>query len=275
MKIIAVDDESLALKAVALAIRRARPGSVVETFQDAEAALREAKMSPPDVAFLDIEMRAMNGIELARQLQTFNPRVNIIFTTGYSEYTAQAFEMHASGYIFKPVTVEKVRRELNALRFAVPEDEPVPEPRLHIRAFGNFEAFVDGVPVQFLYGKTKELLAYLVDRNGALCSNRELSAALWEDSLPGQHASYLKSIRSDLLTTLSKLGCEDVFVRVRGGMAILPDRVVCDYYEYLHSAEQPENMPRETVYRGEYMSQYSWAEVTNSSLLHTQKKYNF
>ena len=66
-----------------------------------------------------------------------------------------------------------------------------------------------------------------MDRCGALCSNREITAVLWEED-GRDHASYLKSIRADLL-----------------------------YLEY----------------RGEYMTQYSWAEVTNSILTHMSAEH--
>lgn len=72
-----------------------------------------------DVAFLDIQMRSMTGLELAKQLKERQPNVNIIFVTGFSEYTGEAIQLHASGYIEKPVTEEKIRRELDNLRHPV------------------------------------------------------------------------------------------------------------------------------------------------------------
>ena len=129
--------------------------------------------------------------------------------------------------------------------------------------------------MKFSYTKTKELLAYLVDRCGALCSNREITAVLWEED-GRDHASYLKSIRADLVTVLEEHGYGNVLVRRRGGIGIIPSKVVCDYYIYLNRMKhrgKPDDEPLYLEYRGEYMTQYSWAEVTNSILTHMSAEH--
>ena len=83
-------------------------------FQD--EPIDEAAKNGCDVAFPDIHMRGMNGVEVAKELKKINPKMNIIFVTGFSEYTGDAMRLHASGYIMKPVTKEKVEAELSDLR---------------------------------------------------------------------------------------------------------------------------------------------------------------
>ena len=107
MVIFAVDDERLALESLIGAVRKCVPEAEIFGFRKASEALEAAQEKKADIAFLDIEMRETNGISLADKLIERNPKVNIIFTTGYSEYAGKAFELHASGYILKPVTVEK------------------------------------------------------------------------------------------------------------------------------------------------------------------------
>lgn len=268
MTIIAVEDEKLALEGLMRSICAAAPEADVRGFRDPGEALRFAETTRPYAVFLDIEMRGMDGITLAKQLLQAEPQTNIIFTTGYGEYAGRAFELHASGYIMKPVTEEKVRSELNALRYrTVPEQH-----RLVIRAFGNFEAYVAGEPVRFQTGKAKELLAYLVDRRGAVCLNGELLSALWEDEgEDANHISYLKKIRRSLYDTLESVGCGDVIARTRGGLAILTDKISCDYYRYLRQGNKPGMPP---LYRGEYMMQYSWAEFTHGILERERMDYS-
>ncbi len=261
MKILAVDDEKLALEGLVRAIRAAVPEAEVLGYRDPAEALRCAEENPLFAVFLDIEMRGMDGITLAGNLLAAKPKTNIIFTTGYGEYAGKAFDLHASGYIMKPVTEEKVRAELNALRYRTAPEE---ELQLVVRAFGNFEAYIGGEPVRFQSAKAKELLAYLVDRRGAVCSNGELLSALWEDDgEESNHMSYLKKIRRSLSDTLETAGCGDVIVRSRGGTAIRTDRISCDYYRYLAKGNEPGMPP---LYRGEYMMQYSWAEFTHGVL---------
>ena len=255
MKIIVVDNEKIASEGMVHLLMRIRPEDESIGFTDSEKALDFFAAAPADVAVLDIEMPGINGIELAKRFKEINPSVNIIFTTGYSEYALEAIELHASGYLMKPVTSAKLQKEFENLRF------PVEEARsgLRIRAFGNFEVFVNEKPLHFKYTKSKELLAYLVDRRGALCSNAELIAALWDETDDQRKKiSYLKNIRKDLQQTLEKHGYGDVIIHQRGMTGIAPRRLDCDYFDWINGVKNAMS-----TYRGEYMTQYSWAEVTH------------
>ena len=70
-----------------------------------------------DVAFLDIETFGESGVKLAEQLLAVNPGTNIIFLAGHPAYTVEALRLHCSGYIFKPLTSDKIRAEVAHLRF--------------------------------------------------------------------------------------------------------------------------------------------------------------
>lgn len=253
MNILAVDDEELALEGLLDAIRQAAPEAEVHGFAYPEDALAFADSHPCAVAFLDVEMAELDGVELAGQLKTRNPNVNIIFATGFGQYRGAAFDLHASGYLTKPITVEKVRRELAELRRPLPEGK-----RIRVQTFGNFEVYLDGKPIVFKYSKTKELFAYLVDRRGALCTNGEIIAALFPDN--ENHDAYLRSLRKDLTDTLGASGCGAVLERQRGSLGVVPEQIDCDYYDWCAGRRG------ESLYRGEYMAQYSWGEFTNAML---------
>ena len=114
MRILCLDDEEPALQMLEMCVKKARPEAEVWSFDDQDALLEDAEDSGCDVAFLDIHMRGMNGVEVAKRLKEINPRMNIIFVTGFSEYKGDAMDMKASGYIMKPVTVNEVREELDS-----------------------------------------------------------------------------------------------------------------------------------------------------------------
>ena len=118
--------------------------------------------------------------------------------------------------------------------------------------------FIDGKPVKFKYDLTRELLAYLVDRNGAMCSNKEIMAVLWGDKYS---PSYFRSLIKDMKDIFSGVGCEDILTQQRGKIGIVREKVDCDYYDWLDGKSYVVNL-----YRGEYMTQYSWAELTTASL---------
>ena len=87
MRVIVVDDEKLILQTEAAMIRKLLPESEVRAFSFMEDAMEYAVRNPVDIAFLDINLEAHSGIELAKKLQKLHPELNVIFCTGYSEYS--------------------------------------------------------------------------------------------------------------------------------------------------------------------------------------------
>ena len=258
MKIIAVDDEKIALQGLLSSIQKAAPNATVYGFRYASEAIEHTKNEPCDVAFMDIEMKGIDGVTAAKMLQEINPDINIIFSTGFGSYRDAAFDLHASGYLIKPITAEGVKRELDNLR------RPVRVPkRLKAITFGNFQILYGGEHVKFKYQKTKELLAYLIDRRGSMCSGSEIMSVLFEDDT---HQKYYNQIRLDLINTLRSLGCESAIIQSRGMLGVAPEELECDYYDYLNEKEELSKL-----YHGEYMAQYSFAEFTNAHLFEKLK----
>ena len=260
MRVITVDDELLILERMTELLHMVDTVDEVVSFELPSKALEYAKDTQVDVAFLDIQMRGMDGITLAKKLKLMQPDINIIFMTGYSEYAMDAAKLHASGYLLKPPVLEDIKAELSDLRRPPVENGPRKK-RATAQCFGNFEFYIDGEPCAFRYGKTKELLAYLIDRNGSLCTNGELMAILWEDESEGQD-SYLRNLVGDLKNYLKMHGCEDLIIKKRGLLGVVPGKIDCDYYEWLNG--NPDVVNR---YHGEYMSQYSWSEVTFGGMM--------
>ena len=103
MNIIAVDDEKLALEGVMTAINKAKPDAKVQGFRHGMDAVKHVENNSCDVAFLDIEMREINGIELAKKIRELNPGAVFIFITGHEEFAFEAAQIHLSGFLAKPV----------------------------------------------------------------------------------------------------------------------------------------------------------------------------
>ena len=248
MRILLVDDENLQLIRLTEAVKKAIPGDVeLLPYTNPVLAWEENKDTPVDIAFLDVEMPVYNGMQLAKKLKTVNPQVNVIFVTAYHEYALDAYKMHASGYLTKPVSVQKIKDELGALRYPVALSSTQ---KLQVKCFGNFEVFANGVPIKFTRSKSKELFAYLIDREGAAVNVNELNAVLWEED----HKSYLRNLIADVQSTLKAAGADDVFIKRRNECYVDVDKVDCDAYAY------KKNDPTAIqAYRGEYMTQYDWA----------------
>ena len=248
MRVLLVDDEELQLTRLEKTVKNVLSvGCEIVRYSNPVLAAEESVDNKIDVAFLDIEMPVLNGIGLAKKLKKNNPQVNIIFVTAYDHYALDAYKLHASGYVTKPVSEEKVRAEIEALRYPV---EIKATKKLQVKCFGNFEVFSLGTPLNFRYAKTKELLAYLVDREGASVNVNELNAVLWDED----HKSYLRNLIVDLKEALKAVGADEVFINRRNAYSVDPDKLDCDAYAYKRN--DPDAV---RAYRGEYMAQYSWA----------------
>lgn len=246
MKILFVDDEQLQLLRLENACKKVLPDAEFFSYTNPVKAFEENKDNSIDLAFLDIEMPGINGIQLAKKLKKNNPKIKIIFVTAYNEYALDAYKVYASGYITKPVSVNKIQEEINELGSVI---ELKPTKKLQIKCFGNFEVFHNGEPVRFSYKKSKEAFAYLVDREGSAININKLNAVLWEED----HPSYLRNLIADIQNTLKSIGTEDVFVKRNNECYIDVNKVDCDAYEYKKG-----NPDAVRMYRGDYMSQYSW-----------------
>lgn len=247
MKVLLVDDEELQLIRLEGACKGVLPDATFLSFTNPVKALEEASKNKVDLAFLDIEMPEINGIQLAKKLKAINPKTKIIFVTAFNDYALEAYKLHASGYITKPVSIEAIKEEISELDKAI---DLTSTKKLQIKCFGNFEIFHDGEPVKFSYQKSKEVFAYLVDREGSLINMNEINAVMWEED----HKSYLRNLIADIQQTLKSIDCSDIFIKKRNGCAIDTSKVDCDAYEY-----KKDNPNAVRMYRGEYMIQYPWA----------------
>ncbi len=257
MNVIAIDDEKLALEELMETIRRVRPQATLTGFRSTAEALLYARGHRVDVAFLDIRMRDMNGLMLAKELKDINGSVNIIFVTGYADYAVDAFALHASGFLLKPASAKDVEDAFAHLRTPV---LTCPPNVLQIQTFGNFEVFMNGMPVRFERSKAKEVLAYLVHKRGSSCTIRELCAVLFEDG-GAEHQRQMQTYLSSLKKTLKAVGAEDVLLKTYNSIAIDPGKVDCDYYRFLKWDPDAVNH-----YTGEYMANYSWGEFVTGYL---------
>ena len=247
MRILLVDDEELQLLRLVNTLKSVLKDEELLSFSNPDKALEEAKKNRIDLAFLDIEMPHMNGIQLAKKLKAIHPQTKVIFVTAYDNYALDAFKVHALGYVTKPVNVDKIKKELEQLEGLV---ELKPTKKIQIKCFGNFEIFYQGEPVKFAYQKSKEVVAYLVDREGSMVNINELNAVLWEED----HKSYLRNLIADIKNSLTAINCGDVFIKRHNECAIDINKVDCDAFEY-----KKDNPDAVRMYRGEYMIQYPWA----------------
>ena len=255
MTILCVDDEKLLLEDTVSMCRELPQTDAVQGFSDPLEALHWMREHAPDVALLDINMPDMNGLKLAAEIKRMSPDTAVIFLTGFSEYALDAFEVHAVGYLLKPVNTQRLSAQI---AYVTAGKQTKQTPHVEARTFGNFDLFVDGKIVRFKQAKCKELLAYLIDRNGSDVARAEAFAILYQDRLYDRtmQKQFDVIIRS-LKKTLEEYGITEIFDMSHAKMRILPEKLSCDAYRFLEADPAAVN-----AYRGEYMSNYSWASST-------------
>ena len=267
MRVIAVDDEPLALKNLEHVLSEFPEMEQVTSFQSSLAALEWMKDNEVDVALLDINMRQIDGLSMAKQVKMACPSCSIIFVTGYSEYALEAIRMHVSGYLLKPVQKEELRREIEYIN-RKPLLPPKGGKQLRVQCFGNFEVFFDDKPVVFGRRKAKELLAYLVDRKGAVVTIAEATAVLYEDKEYNRSLqSQVQTVISDMMKSLRAVQAEEIVIKNRNSLAVDVNAFDCDYYDFMRGDVRAIN-----AFSNEYMSNYSWTEFTAGALIERTEK---
>ena len=252
---ITVDDERPMLKALTDIVKSSPDIEAVYDFSACSAALEWANNNSADVAFLDINMRGMGGLALAEKIIELHPDCKIVFCTGHEEYAFDAIQLRCSGYLMKPITHEAVQKEIDHIKGKNPKAK-----LLEVKCFGNFEVLKNGEALTFKRSKAKELFAVLVDRDGAGMTGKQICAVMWPDNTDDvKNMDYLRHLVGDVKKALANVGAEKVFCQDGYNYRIDTTKIDCDYHKFLRTGNPQ--------FRGEYMSQYSWAEQTLALLL--------
>ncbi len=266
MTAICVDDEELVLFWTVSLVKKTKKFDRIEYFTDALEALSWFDEGKANLAFLDIDMPGMKGLDLAAAMKEKCPGIKVIFLTGYSEYAVDAYAMHVSGYLLKPIGYDRLLAEIE---YAFGSGDAAQTPgassggtKVRVETFGYFNVLVDGRPVSFKRSKAKELLACLVDRQGQFVARKDLFYILWEDDdYDRAKQKYFYTIIRSLRETLEEYGIADIFEAEKGMMRVVPEKFDCDLYRFLK-----DDPAAAESFRGEYMSSYSWASMTEGYL---------
>jgi len=260
MKVLCVDDALPIMEDTAAMYRKLFPKAEITGFTRPRQAAEWLENNPVDLALLDIDMPEINGLMLAEKLKKKYPDAAVIFLTAFPQFAVQAFKLRASGYLLKPVTMENLEEEIN---YALSHKPVRSSGHIVVQTFGNFEIFVDGETLTFHRAKSKELLAYLIDRNGKGVTRPAIFSALWEEGIyDHSRQKYLDVIIRSLRETLREAGIEEI-LEIKGGfLRVRPELLDCDLYRFLKNDPEAVN-----AYRGEYMEEYYWANLNTEYLV--------
>ena len=117
--VIIVDDNKFVLADALTVLGDVMPDATIAGFIWPQDAIKYAKVNLIALAFLDIELGTASGFDLCRTLQEINPRTNLVFLTAYPNYSLDAWNTGACGFMVKPLTPEGVEAQLKKLRFPI------------------------------------------------------------------------------------------------------------------------------------------------------------
>lgn len=183
-KVVIVEDEQPILDLMKYVIGQNPHYTIVGAFTSPLDALACLPDLCPDVAFLDVEMPRMNGLQLGQKINELCGETKIIFTTAHKQYALDAFGVYAIDYILKPVTSAAIERVTQRLMKQLPTIEGSVKSfgQASISCFGGFEIRnPEGLPVRWPTKKTEELFAYFLCHPERDISKWHLTDLLWSE----------------------------------------------------------------------------------------------
>lgn len=271
MKAWLIDDERPCLDELAWLLKQYPDVELAGMDTNPVKALGSIGEYPPDTVFLDIDMPKMDGLELALRIQEQCPGVIVIFVTAHAQYALDAFRTHPLDFLLKPVRRARLDDCIAHLRkhYALLHPERPAKRTLSIRCFGAFE-LTCGIEVKWGTRRVRELLLYLIDRNGSPASKPDLLDALFDGQKDKStvHNLYMTIYR--LKSLMDTLDPERKLLRLTEDNALTLVPGVCDFTDFMRFAQKNNLIAEEnnleaahalSLCRGPYleMEAFEWA----------------
>lgn len=229
IRIAAVDDELHVLERFERMIEGNKDLELCGLFETGEQLLSYLKVHPLDGVFLDIEMPGINGLQLSESILELNEDIDIIFVTAFNQYAIEAFELEAIDYVLKPFTEERLNKSIRRLLKKRGKKAQWEKP--FIQCFGDFEVFKNGEALLWKNSKAKEILAFLVHKEGAPVSWEKIATSVWPEFDSQKAQTNFHATTYLLRKKLSEAGISNIFECNRGNYRVLMDKIDCDLYK--------------------------------------------
>ncbi len=278
IRIAAVDDEMHALERFERMVRQNKELELCGLFESGEELLSYLKEQPLDAVFLDIEMPGVNGLQLSQQILDLNEKIEIIFVTAFNQYAVEAFELQAMDYIMKPLTEERLDKTVK--RLLKTSNKVIETGKPFIQCFGDFQVFLNGKAIPIKNSKAKEILAFLVHKEGVPVSWEKIADAVWPEYDAEKAQTNFHANTYLLRKRLTEAGISQILENSRGSYRIITDKVSCDLYNLQelikvnHLKRKEDYSLLEKLSSGGYMeaSGYTWTYSKAAELNEMCKK---
>ncbi|MEK3978587.1 response regulator [Psychrobacillus sp. FSL K6-2836] len=274
LKAVLVDDEFLAIELLDAMLKEIGGIEIIGKYSNPLEGLESFAAHKPDILFLDIEMKEMNGIKLAEKIESLDSKMDIVFVTAYDEYALEAFNVHAVDYILKPI--EKSRLEKTVRRIQQRRKQPdLPshkEPSLKANFLGGFRLLYDQhEPIKWRTKKVKEFCAYLIHQNKPV-HREKIMEELWSDRTLDKASVALHTSVYHLRKELKNHGYHDSikYVDERYSLSIELNSDVKDIKKIFNQTQVKTEDVKKLIdlYKNHYLAEeyYDWAAEEREQL---------
>lgn len=281
---IIVDDEPPALIKLEYLLKDYKNYELLGSFDNVDEALSSADAIRPQVAFLDIAMPGLSGIDLADRLrERCGQDLKVVFVTAYDQYAVTAFDINATDYLMKPVGRDRFQKSIEKLDLAL-KSAAAPEPergissldmegRPMVHAFGRLEITGAAEPAPtWRTAKVRELFAMFLQHRPDGIYRGTLLETLWDGQPEDKALANLNTCNYYLRKFLEKTGT-DISLEYRGGYYKLNlGNALCDLDLFadaenmagqINSDNETSILQAASLYRGRYLEDVkcTWANL--------------
>lgn len=273
LKVILIDDDQTALTILKNMLVFYPDIVVAGSYTEPEKGLKQILALKPDVAFVDISMPGMSGLDLALKLQKKGSGTKVVFITTHEDYAVQAFAVEAYDYLVKPMTSDRLAQTIKRLTGKNKK-------RLMVNTFNHFSINWEGQESIHLGRKrNKEVLAFLFHSLDRKKNKEEIVDILWPEEDPDRAIRflynavyYLKKVFNEHRITEEYLVInKDYSLEIAAEDLVLVDRHVFLEADKDFTAGTDINQleAKLDVYKGNYLEQegYLWANQEKQRLL--------
>jgi len=242
MKVLLVDDEPAMLLAMKRLLSGMEDVELVGSFRNAAEALQFVQGHDVDLAFLDIQIAADNGLELARSLRLVHAELDIVFTTSHMEYALHAYDVYPLDYMVKPISrmrmAQTIARAVGRRSASADDAGDRSSNRLTVRALGCLEvSSKQAGAVKWISKKSMELFAYLLVHRGRSAPKIRILEDIFPEMPLKNAETYLNTAVYQLRKALSPHGFKEIVMSAQEQYRIDLDQADVDFIQFEQAME--------------------------------------
>ncbi len=192
MKVLVIDDEPLAVERLKIELKKVGE-IIISAFTNVSAFLKEIEKNRDfDIAFVDIKMPEMSGLELAQRVNSINPNIFIVFVTAFPDYAIDAFKVGAIDYILKPYSTDEIKRVIERAKDYMKRKSK----SFLVRDFDGSYKIVFSSDVYYIKAELKDCLLRTANEFYYYPAKiSDLEQILYSESFERVHRSYLINLK--------------------------------------------------------------------------------